>query len=600
MNRRDFLSAVGLSLPAALSAQQGPPREERVENLTAPSTPALAINHLGFLPGAPKTVVFRVSDEAVPSDFGLRDIGSPPKPFSIRRPLQRISSDFGDCLTGEFNELTREAMYQVTAGSERSVPFFIRKDLWRRTLPKAVGYYRYQRCGVEVPNMHAACHLDDARRRDTGEHVDVTGGWHDAGDLRKWMSATLLNGIALLTLLRKLGDGWDLAGSGAAPLLDEVQWGNRYFLKMQDTDGRVWADTAGGVNGDNSDNHWTDNVAGTDDDRYINPSKSGRIQAEFILLEAMAAQAYRASDRGYADRCLAAALKCWDANTRGGGTLDIAWWLSAALELYRATNRDAVRDAAIAHARQLVGWQNTEFAAGQKSVRGFWRTSAADSSPFVDAISSALPALALLDAARVFNEHPEATRWRDAVRLYLDEYVLPLSARSAWRIVPYGAFFGSPTPEDYRPLEGDLTYRYFMPVRKQFWWLGMTSHLENHAVLLAEAAREFDNAEYRNLAWRQLEWVMGANPFGACLMTGEGMRNPYPHSRFVGLIPGGIVNGIAGNARDEPVLDMEYGFDWRTTEYWSPHNACYIQAVAALEQAEAATRERRNRRSRSN
>jgi hypothetical protein len=44
------------------------------------------------------------------------------------------------------------------------------------------------------------------------------------------------------------------------------------------------------------------------------------------------------------------------------------------------------------------------------------------------------------------------------------------------------------------------------------------------------------------------------------------MRNPYPHSRFVGLIPGGIMNGIAGNARDEPVLDTEYGFDWRTLE----------------------------------
>jgi hypothetical protein len=39
---------------------------------------------------------------------------------------------------------------------------------------------------------------------------------------------------------------------------------------------------------------------------------------------------------------------------------------------------------------------------------------------------------------------------------------------------------------------------------------------------------------------------------------------------------------IAGNTRDEPVLDMEYGLDWRTTEYWSPHNAYYISTVAAL------------------
>src|SRR5215467_3841966 len=90
---------------------------------------------------------------------------------------------------------------------------------------------------------------------------------------------------------------------------------------------------------------------------------------------------------------------------------------------------------------------------------------------------------------------------------------------------------------------------------------------------------------YVNLAYRQLEWIMGANPFSACMMTGEGMRNPYPHSRFVGLIPGGIMNGIAGNANDEPILDTEYGFDWRTTEYWSPHNAWYIWTHSVLEQA---------------
>jgi hypothetical protein len=190
--------------------------------------------------------------------------------------------------------------------------------------------------------------------------------------------------------------------------------------------------------------------------------------------------------------------------------------------------------------------------------------------------------LALLELAHALPQHPNAARWRDAVRLHLDEYVTPLTAHSAYAIVPFGVFLGSPTAETYRPLAGELTYRYFMPVRKQFWWLGMTSHLECYALLLAEAAQAFEHTPYRDLAYRQLEWVMGANPFGACLMTGEGMRNPFPHSRFVGLIPGGIMNGIAGNAKDAPILDTQNGFDWRTTEYWSPHNAYYLWAVSTL------------------
>ena len=45
------------------------------------------------------------------------------------------------------------------------------------------------------------------------------------------------------------------------------------------------------------------------------------------------------------------------------------------------------------------------------------------------------------------------------------------------------------------------------------------------------------------------------------------------------------MNGIAGNAQDEPVLDMQYRLDWRTTEYWQPHNAWYIWALSELERA---------------
>jgi hypothetical protein len=149
--------------------------------------------------------------------------------------------------------------------------------------------------------------------------------------------------------------------------------------------------------------------------------------------------------------------------------------------------------------------------------------------------------------------------------------------------MPLCLYNGSPTEEVYRPLAGELTYRYFMPTRQRSWWLGVTSHLESHAALLFGAAKMFGKAEYRSLGLKQMEWVMGNNPFGACLMTGEGWRNSYPYSRFVGPIIGGIVNGIAGNAQDVPILQMEYGNDWRTGEYWTPHNAFYLWAISQLE-----------------
>ena len=91
MNRRSFLG-LGLSTPGAmLFAQQGPPREERVESMTPDPQPAIALNHLGFLPAIEKgsdLSGFRAS--TAPANFTIRDIGGPAKPFRETRPLKRV------------------------------------------------------------------------------------------------------------------------------------------------------------------------------------------------------------------------------------------------------------------------------------------------------------------------------------------------------------------------------------------------------------------------------------------------------------------------------------------------------------------------------
>lgn len=595
MERRKFLLLAPAAVSAAEAWQSPQPspamiaEQQRLETLRPTPQPAIAMNHLGFRPEGRKTVIYRLTGGAAPAEFSVRDIGGPPKPFRLTFPLKKVKSDLGDCMVGDFSELKREAMYQVMVGNELSVPFFIRPDVWRRTLPKAVSYFHAQRCGVAVPGYHPACHLDDARRRDNGKYVETTGGWHDAGDLRKWLHNTLYGGFGLMYLARNLGEKWDLAGSGLAPVFEEMRWGNRYFLKMQDTDGLVWSDVGGGVNDDNSDNHWTDNKPGNDDDRYLNPYKIGHNQAMFTLLQALVAQIFRGSDPAYAQSCLDAATRCW---VGAGGkdrcwpvsslcenTREMTWWVLAALELHRATGKDIYRTTAEALSEQLLSRQVTEFVGSQKQIRGYWRGQGAGTVPYLNGMTP----FALLELVAAFPEHARAGRWRDAVRQHLDECVLPMCSHSAYRIMPVGLFFGSPAQELYRPLAGDLTYRYFKPTADKLWASGCTSHLEAYAVFLARAGKVFSNREYTDLAHSQLEWVMGANPFAACLMTAEGMRNPYPHSRYVGLIPGGLPNGIAGDRRDEPVLDTQLGFDWRTVEYCTPHNAHYIWAVSELE-----------------
>ena len=608
MRRRTFLGSLAV-LPAALVAQEGPPQAELVEQSTVPPLPTIALNHLGFRPEVSKTLILRVTPATPKVESCM--VEDVVRPFKTQIEMRRSGSDFGPVLIGDLSTIRKAGIYQATLGQEQngkpqvsngvaqwehSVPFFVRDDVWRRTLPKAVGYYRYQRCGVEVPGVHPACHLDDARRRDNGEHVDLVGGWHDAGDVRKWMDVTMLNGIALLRLRRELPrrEG-DPTGD---QLLEEVRFGNTYFLKMQDGDGRIWHDTAGGLNGDNSDNHWTDNIVGTADDRYVDTHKNEIESAIFVTLEALAAQSYAASDAPYTAKCLTAAQKAWQAwPERGSRTLDLAWWIMAGCELWRATRETGIAEETSHTVSKLIANQVQSYVRGQHTIRGFWLEEALSPGkptpdPFVNLVFSAMPPIALLEFAHTFREHPQSPRCVGAARMYVEDNVLPLTERNAYRIMPVGLYVGAPTPETYRPFAGEFTYRYFLPVRKQFWWQGGNCHLAQHALLLANLA-ELDatagaegvarSRTYVNLAYRQLEWIMGANPFSACMMTGEGMRNPYPHSRFVGLIPGGIMNGIAGNESDEPILDLEYGIDWRTCEYWSPHVAFYIWANAVLE-----------------
>jgi hypothetical protein len=596
MKRRDFVAGAGV-VPVLASSQQGARSDPPVMRMTAGPSPSIALNHLGFTPKARKLLIVKLSGQAAPSRFTVRDISFPLQPFNLTLPLKLAPpGDFGRHLVGDFTELERPGQYRISLTDEHSVPFFVRQDAWRRTLPKPVSYFHAQRCGVEVPNVHPACHLDDARRRDNGRHQDVTGGWHDAGDVRKGMTQTMSNGLGLMYLARNLGEKWDLAGSGLKVLLDEMRWGNTYFLKMQDTDGLVWGGTEGEAGGNNTGNNWTDNVIGTSDDRFIIWRKSGNVQANWVTLQAMVAQTFRPTDSAYAQRCLEAALRCRRASTINDSTSELAWWTLADLELWRVTGQASWADSAAAMAGRLIALQ-AGYTGGQKNVRGFWPMSSPGgvaearfavgrypgAASFQSDAHSAIPGHALMELIEALPRHPEAGKWREAMLIHLQDFVLPLCAHSVYGIMPSGLFFGSPTEEHYRPLAGELTYRYFMPVRADGQWQGLTAHLEAWAFMLAKAARVFERQEYRDLAWRQMEWVMGANPFGACLMSGEGARNPYPFSYFVGVIVGGLMNGIAGNADDEPILNFDAGIDWHTNEYWSPHAGYYLAAVSELE-----------------
>ncbi len=558
----------------------------------------ITVNHLGFRPrDKNKTAVIKGNHEYKEfqivnlTEMGYNEVGPNTRPNSIifRGKLEKKHYEWGDYSIADFSGFNIPGIYLVTLNNEyNSVPFHIREDLYSRTLRKAFDYIHIQRCGEAVPGYHGPCHLDDARRRDTGEHIDTTGGWHDAGDLRKWVAHTLLLGIGIIQIKRLADPGWDIFDKKEGDLLNELRWGNRFFLKVQEPSGLVWHDVAGGVNGDNSDNHWTDNIIGTDDDRYINPEYLPFIQWEFIYFEAMMASVFKNADPAYGSRCLKAALKTFEfmKDKENPKIEDITWSILAFKELQSFKTGDSISTRFKKEINSLLSLQETDYRYNQKKVRGYWYRDKSKKDFFLSTRDSGLPLIALSEAAQALEKDPELQKkCVEAVKTHCRDYVLPMSLTNPFGIIPYGLFSGEPTPEKYSRLEGDLTYRIFGQVKVPVH-AGLTSHLLSYAAGLAMAGNLLKDTELTELGRKQAEWVMGGNPKNSCLMTGEGVNNPYPHSRFMGLINGGIMNGIAGDENDEPFLDLDYTMDWRTTEYWSPHTCFYIWFASLMNKTE--------------
>ena len=155
-----------------------------------------------------------------------------------------------------FSALTSPGTYSLAAKDAKSgatidvATFYVGSDAYSRLklheLP--LGYLRQQRCGYN-PVHRDSCHTHDgylvlSGERD-GEHVDVTGGWHDASDYLQYLTTSANTVYRLLYAYRENPEVWadeyDAAGlpgaNGIADILDEARWGLEWMIKMNPEEG---------------------------------------------------------------------------------------------------------------------------------------------------------------------------------------------------------------------------------------------------------------------------------------------------------------------------------------------------------------------------
>lgn len=237
------------------------------------SDPSLRVDAFGWQPWADKVAVLReavVGHDAAPSTPGASiDVErvadgavvlSAPAVAWQGGAVHDASGDRVWLL--DLGALTVDGEYRLVDPTTGAVSeaFAIGADVYAGVRHAAQRMFLYQRCGVAKAAPFAAagwtdgaCHVgpdqDTAARSvldpSGGGLLDLSGGWHDAGDYNKYVNFTddvihdLLAAYALAPESWSDATNLPQSGNGRADLLDEVVVGLDWLLRMQRPDGSL-------------------------------------------------------------------------------------------------------------------------------------------------------------------------------------------------------------------------------------------------------------------------------------------------------------------------------------------------------------------------
>lgn len=543
----------------------------------------LLINQAGYVSDAAK---FCITKGEVERKFDVIDLVTGKTVFS--GSLKPCQGDFGWYLTGDFSSVTQPGRYYLKSVTSRSYPFSISDSTYQPVMDLIVRYFSLQRCGASTTGYLTPCHTDDGIRMDNGKHHDVSGGWHDASDLRKWVSATIYGMIGLGKTLELRPD------QNRDAIIDELLWGNQYFLKMQEPDGYIMDYVGGDVKKHSDSNRWTDNEIGPDggelgfvkpntgestadmllfgvnDDRVIRTDPVGlEGQYHFIIAEAMMSRIMKSMDSDYASQCLNAATRCYNWCDKSASKKDpgvIGASMHAALELYKTTQNQEYKRFAM---EQAVTLRKLQAKSSEGKVSGFFFSSASGTEPYKNIWNGCEELFALCDLVEMFPAESDVSVWKESISGYTRNYLLFIARKNNFGIVPFGLF----TQDDPggNKKSGEYWYRYFMQPEMD-WWVGINANLASSGIGLLKASMVLDDAELKAYAQKQLDWIVGVNPFNSSTIVGVGYNHPmhFPGSTFIPrtpVLPGAVLNGLGGDHDDQPVIGNG---DWQISEYWTP------------------------------
>lgn len=477
----------------------------------------ILINQIGYLKDEKKYVLFKKGN--IGDTFKVVCLDDSQKVYEGKIADKKYSDIAAEEVCwGEFSEVNKEGKYKIiVSNGEESYEFRIGERIYKDAFKDIVRFFYLQRCGEEIPECygkewsHPACHSTLARVYGTDKLIDVTGGWHDAGDYGRYTVATAKTVADLFLAYEENPKAFEKdfdvprEDKQLPYILEEIKRQLIWMKKMQD-------EQSGGVYHKVTCAHFPGHDVMPEDEveQLIISPISTDATGSFIAVMAMAYEKYQKWDTAFADECLKVAERAWEYLIKapsgkfknpegittgeygGKGDQDSRYW--AAAQLFKATGDKEYKEKAELYAMQ----EDIYFGYG-------WTGKAAYG-----------------DKAYLQSQN---------ISLKVEEHIKERIKRKA---------------ENVMKMANEDGYRIHVQNERFSWGSNMDFLILS---LFLTDAYEFEKKEcYLEQARRYIDYCFGMNPLGICYITGYGSNySKYPHHRPAmatkATIPGMLVGG---------------------------------------------------------
>ena len=218
----------------------------------------IRVNQLGYLPGESK-IAIAFSHAAIKEKFLL--ISDDRKSSIITLKPKRSKSKgwgtFDYYYEIDFSQIELPGSYFLQGGKSqsKSQTFSISSKVYQNQTETLLGFMRQQRCGYN-PFLDVVCHQHDGRSMfgpmPDSTFVDVSGGWHDAGDQLKYLITSSYASAHMLLAYElypdKFADQVNALGqafpNNIPDVLDEAKWGLDWIHKLHPSPSQLFHQVA--------------------------------------------------------------------------------------------------------------------------------------------------------------------------------------------------------------------------------------------------------------------------------------------------------------------------------------------------------------------